>query len=90
MGDLEGSVADDELAYEPLAALGWSVESLSWTSELADWGAFDLAVIRTTWDYYLDPAAFIRVLEAIHETGPRPIGRESPFKAAVVYTYLFA
>jgi hypothetical protein len=71
MDDLEGFVADDELAYEPLAALGWSVESLSWTSEVADWGAFDLAVIRTTWDYYLDPAAFIRVLETIHETGCR-------------------
>lgn len=71
MDDFEGIGADDELAYAPLADRGWDVESVSWRSPDADWGTFDLAVIRATWDYCSHLQDFTRVLEAIDESGCR-------------------
>ena len=62
-------VIDDELAYEPLAALGWSVEAISWRTPSCDWRRYDAVVIRSTWDYIADPNAFLAVLAEIDRTG---------------------
>ena len=50
-------VIDDELAYEPLKALGIDVESQPWDSDV-DWSQYDVAVIRSTWDYLHTPDHF--------------------------------
>lgn len=65
MDNMEGFVSDDELAVEPLAALGWQVEFVSWRQTTVPWRKFDLVVLRTTWDYQNDPEAFLTVLAAI-------------------------
>ena len=48
-----GRPFDDDLP--PLVAaleqVGATVEVLDWDDDGADWGSFDLAVIRSTWDY---------------------------------------
>lgn len=62
--NLEGFVSDDERAVAPLAARGWSVETVSWRQP-CDWNRFDVVIIRTTWDYQNDPARFLKVLEQI-------------------------
>jgi glutathione synthase/RimK-type ligase-like ATP-grasp enzyme len=42
----------DESALAPaLQALGLEVEVVAWDDETADWSAFDLVLIRSTWDY---------------------------------------
>lgn len=42
---------DDLLSAEVLAGRGIEVEFVAWDDPDADWGSFDLAVIRSTWDY---------------------------------------
>ncbi len=66
---LDGFVCDDDLAIEPLRALGWSVESLPWRAPRVEWRRFDAVVIRSTWDYQHDPRAFLAALERIAASG---------------------
>lgn len=51
---------DDRLALEPLAALGIDVVPAVWNDRAVDWSAFDLVVVRSTWDYFRHPDAFAR------------------------------
>lgn len=45
--DLEG---DDRLVIDPLRAAGAAAEPVVWDAP-ADWAAYDLVVLRSTWDY---------------------------------------
>ncbi|MEO6970012.1 MAG: hypothetical protein ABI217_03855 [Chthoniobacterales bacterium] len=67
--DSTGYVIDDELAYAPLAALGWSVDAISWRRPQSEWHTYDAVVIRSTWDYVNDPDAFLDVLAEIEDSG---------------------
>src|SRR5262249_37739116 len=69
LNDSTGFVIDDELAYPPLAALGWCVEAISWRTPLYDWSTYDAVVVRSTWDYIEDPDAFLAVLTEIERVG---------------------
>jgi glutathione synthase/RimK-type ligase-like ATP-grasp enzyme len=42
---------DDRLLLAPLAAAGVSADAVVWDDPAVDWAAYDLAVIRSTWDY---------------------------------------
>ena len=42
---------DDRLLLEPLRHLGVDVTAAIWDDPTVDWAGFDLAVIRSTWDY---------------------------------------
>jgi hypothetical protein len=42
---------DDQLAVEPLAALNITAEPAVWDDPDVDWNRYDLAVLRSTWDY---------------------------------------
>lgn len=42
---------DDRLLVPELAALGIEAEPAVWDDETVDWDAYDLAVVRSTWDY---------------------------------------
>lgn len=65
----DGYVIDDELAYAPLAALGWRVEAVPWRRPGIARDGFDAVVIRSTWDYHEDPEAFLAVLADIARAG---------------------
>jgi glutathione synthase/RimK-type ligase-like ATP-grasp enzyme len=69
LDDPSGFVIDDELAYPPLAELGWEVEAVPWRRPGVGWGRFDAVVIRSPWDYQDDPAGFLAVLAAIERSG---------------------
>ena len=66
---LAGFFSDDHLLHGPLAAAGWRLESIPWRQGQVDWGRFDLVLIRSTWDYYLDPEAFLATLAEIDHSG---------------------
>ncbi|MCB9870694.1 MAG: hypothetical protein H6837_12620 [Planctomycetes bacterium] len=53
---------DEELLLGALRAAGCAAELLAWDDEAADPGAFALCVLRSTWNYHLDPAGFARFL----------------------------
>lgn len=44
---------------------GADTRVLDWDDEAADWGAFDLALLRSPWDYSLRHAEFLRQVERI-------------------------
>ncbi|HSR40842.1 MAG TPA: hypothetical protein VLL48_01690 [Longimicrobiales bacterium] len=68
--ELDGFVVDDELAVEPLRALGWTVHHVPWRREEA-WDRFRIVVIRSPWDYQDDPDEFLRVLQRIDSSSAR-------------------
>ena len=69
LDDATGFVIDDELAYPPLKALGWWVETISWRAPSCDWRKYDAVVIRSTWDYVDHPDAFLAALGQIESAG---------------------
>ena len=69
--DPAGFVIDDELAVLPLARRGIHVETIPWDFPDVDWRQYALVVIRSTWDYPRNAAAFLRVLETIERSGVR-------------------
>jgi hypothetical protein len=50
---------DQEGQLEALRAAGLQAEMLAWDDPAAEPGAFDLCVMRSCWDYYRDPDAFL-------------------------------
>ncbi len=63
-------VIDDEHAYEPLRDLGWRVEAVPWNRPGVAWEAYDMVVIRSSWDYTRDLDGFLAVLADIDRRVP--------------------
>src|ERR1700694_2489595 len=57
-------VIDDSLSIDALARRGWDVDEIPWRRE-ATWREYACVVVRSTWDYQQEPAAFLRALERI-------------------------
>ncbi len=71
MDDMAHYVSDDELAISPLNDVGWDFTTLSWSDPQATWDAFEIVVIRTTWDYQKRPQEFLEVLARIDASSAR-------------------
>jgi glutathione synthase/RimK-type ligase-like ATP-grasp enzyme len=54
---------DDRLAADALRARGVETQPVVWNAPDVDWARFDLTVIRSTWDYPDQPAAYARWVE---------------------------
>lgn len=65
LGERGDFVIDDEHAIEPLAELGWQISTVSWRQTDRPWSDFDAVIIRSTWDYWYDVAAFLEALARI-------------------------
>ena len=65
MDSMKGYVNDDNLAIEALLRMGWDASTVSWRNTTINWDNYDVVIIRSTWDYQQDPAAFLRTLEKI-------------------------
>lgn len=63
----DGWLIDDHLVHEPLRQQGWDVTDLAWDGDV-DWNAFDIVVIRSTWDYQYVLDRFLSVLQQIEES----------------------
>lgn len=70
MDSLAEFVAYDHLLHEPLARRGWSVEDVSWRAD-TDWDHYEAVVVRSPWDYHVEPERFFAVLEAIDRSAAR-------------------
>jgi glutathione synthase/RimK-type ligase-like ATP-grasp enzyme len=68
--DLTGFVHDDNLLVEELTRAGYRVETRSWSANL-DWTQFDVAILRTTWDYTKRIDEFLEKLGQIRSSGVR-------------------
>lgn len=70
--DLRGYVVDEELFIKALeeAKLFKKVDVLSWNADV-DWSEYDVALIRTTWDYTKNRENFLKALKSIEDSGCR-------------------
>lgn len=63
--DPTGFVIDDGLAIAPLAERGYAVETIPWDREGVAWQDYELAIIRSTWDYQHHAEKFLATLAGI-------------------------
>ncbi|HEV7178230.1 MAG TPA: hypothetical protein VGN11_00050, partial [Candidatus Baltobacteraceae bacterium] len=63
------NLAADDRILEGFLREHARVEAVIWNDEDVDWSAFDLCVIRSTWDFHLFPADFRAWIDRIeHQT----------------------
>ncbi len=67
MEDMGDFVTDFHLSFEPIAKLGWKVETVAWRSDV-DWNVFDAVYICTPWDYPEYLPQFLDVLANIESS----------------------
>ena len=58
---------DDRLLLPALRKRGVDVSAEPWDSKTADWGGFDLCILRSCWDYHLRVSEFLRWLEHLEK-----------------------
>lgn len=68
MDDLGDQISDDHLLKSALEKRGFEVSEPSWKAD-QDWSAFDLVLIRATWDYHLFRDEFLEKLAVIESSG---------------------
>ena len=71
MDSLEDFFYYDPMLFEPLKAVGWLVEEVSWRKTDVDWDNYDVVVIRTTWDYQDDVVGFLACLQRIEASSAK-------------------
>jgi len=57
--ELPGLDADDRLVLAPLEAAGVRADPVVWDDPAVDWAGYDLAVVRSAWDYARRRDAFV-------------------------------
>lgn len=88
MENADGWTIDAELAFPPMEAMGWAIESLPWRTDGVDWDLFDAVYIGTPWDYPEDPEHFMRVLESVDRSGAILINDIELVRWTIPKTYL--
>jgi len=71
LSDPADFVIDDDLAHEPMRRRGWQVDTVPWDMPGIDWRRYEIAVIRSTWDYQHRPEEFLATLDRIERFGTR-------------------
>jgi hypothetical protein len=56
---------DDRLVLPELATRGITAVPVSWDDDAVDWDGFDLAVVRSTWDYVDRPGEFLAWAQSV-------------------------
>ena len=79
---------DADLAFEPLAELGWHAEWLPWKTPDVDWDSWDVVYLAATWDYPDEPDRFIEVLEAVDRSRAVLVNPLDVVRWSVQKTYL--
>ena len=65
MKDLSNFECYDNQLVEPMSNNGWECYFIPWDKEKIDWNYFDLAIVRSTWDYQGRIKEFLKVLADI-------------------------
>lgn len=87
MQDMGDFVTDFHLSFEPMAALGWQVDTVAWRS-LVNWDDFDAVYICAPWDYPLHLSQFLEVLATIESSRALLINDLSLVRWTLEKTYL--
>jgi len=60
-----GLAKDDTALAAALSAAGYHVTPAAWDDPAIDWSRYDAVIIRSTWNYHLQPAAFLAWLRQL-------------------------
>lgn len=60
---------DDMLLAQALLARGCETHLAAWDDPSVDWGAFDVAVLRSAWNYHLRVAEFVQWIASLESAG---------------------
>lgn len=71
MDNLEDFEVYDYLIDQPLLALGWKTEVVSWRCTKVNWNDYKAVIIRSPWDYQDDMESFLDVLSRIEQSTAR-------------------
>lgn len=88
MQDTGGWSIDADLAFEPMASLGWHCEWLPWKTQGVDWNLCDAVYIAAPWDYPQDPELFLQVLGEIDASSSVLVNDLSLVQWSIAKTYL--
>lgn len=66
--NLEELFEEDHLLLRGFASQGWQAEPVVWNDPNVDWNQFDIALIRSTWDYLDEQEQFLQVLAQIESS----------------------
>jgi hypothetical protein len=69
--------ADDRLLVDPLSQHAIQAEPVIWNSPTPDWSSYAAVVIRSCWDYHLQPETFLRWIADL-EAANIPIFNPAP------------
>ncbi|MEO5907019.1 MAG: hypothetical protein ABIQ11_09845 [Saprospiraceae bacterium] len=66
--DIDAIYNDDQLLIEGLEKSGHKAECIVWSDTFVNWNKFDLAIIRSTWDYIDRRDEFLQALAKIENS----------------------
>jgi len=69
--NLDELFEEDHLLLRGFEAQGFQVSHVVWNDPTIDWSQFDLALLRSTWDYLDEQEHFLRVLSQIEASSCR-------------------
>ena len=88
MDNTDGWEIDSDLSFEPMQALGWSIDMLPWRSADVDWKQYEAVYICTPWDYPDDPDSFLALLETIDASNAVLVNDIALVRWTIPKTYL--
>ncbi len=88
MDNTDGWAIDSDLSFEPMQALGWSIDMVPWRTPAVDWKKYDAVYICTPWDYPDDPDLFLSVLESIDRSRAILVNDMALVRWTIPKTYL--
>ena len=88
MDNLEDFEVYDYLIDQPLLALGWQTEEVSWRCAKVNWNDYKAVIIRSPWDYQDDMERFLEVLSRIEQSTARLENSLSVVKWNINKSYL--
>ena len=87
--DLDELFEEDELLLRGFQAQGFHARPVVWNDPAVDWDEFDIALIRSTWDYLDEQERFLEVLSQIEASSCRLFNPLSAVRWNIDKNYLF-
>lgn len=87
--NLEELFEEDNLLLQGFEARGFQAQSVVWSEPGIDWNQFDIALIRSTWDYLDEREQFLQVLSQIEDSSCRLFNPLAAVRWNIDKHYLF-
>jgi len=87
--NLDELFQEDRLLLDGFNRHGFQAQSVVWNDTAIDWNQFDIALIRSTWDYLDEQEEFLQVLSQIEDSSCRLFNPLAAVRWNIDKRYLF-